>query len=156
MWWKYFAYYCLMNLFHFLKCHFTSFVYLFLNSSCFVCLFCFVQSPCCVWIFTSPWTAAHQASLFFTISWSLLKLMYIESVMLSNHLIFCHPLFLLSIFPMIRIFSDESALRVRWPKSWRPSFSISSSKEYSGLITLLSKGFSSLQFHSSKASILQH
>ena len=85
----------------------------------------------------TPWTAAHQASLSFTISWSLLKLTSIESVMLSNHLIFCHPLLLLpSIFPSIRVFSNELALHIRWPKYWGFSFSISPFKEYSGLISL--------------------
>ena len=88
----------------------------------------------CVWLFATPWTAAHQASLSFTISQSLLKLMSIESVMPSNHLILCHPLFLLpSIFPSIRVFSNESALRIRWAKYW--SFSISPSNEYSALIS---------------------
>ena len=84
----------------------------------------------------TPWTTAHQASLSFTISQSLLKLMSLESVMLSNHLILCCPLLLLpSIFPSIRIFSKESALHIRWPKNWSFSFSISPSKEYSGLIS---------------------
>ena len=85
----------------------------------------------------SPWTAACQGSLFFTTSWSLLKLMSIESVVPSNHLILCHPLLLLpSIFPIIRVFYSESALRIRWPKYWSFSFSISLSNEYSGLISL--------------------
>ena len=85
----------------------------------------------------TPWTAARQASLSFTISRSLLKLKSIESVMPSNHLIFCRPLLLLpSIFPSIRIFSNESALHIRWPKYWSFSFSISPSNEYSGLISL--------------------
>ena len=80
----------------------------------------------------TPWPAAHQASLSFIISWSLLKFMSIESVMLSNHLILCHPLLLLpSIFPSIRVFSNESALHMMWPTYW--SFSISTSNEYSGL-----------------------
>ena len=84
----------------------------------------------------TPWTAASQASLSFTTSWSLLKLMSIESVMPSNHLVFCHPLLLLlSIFPSIRVFSNESALCIRWPKYWNFSFSISPSNEYSGLIS---------------------
>ena len=84
----------------------------------------------------TPWIAAYQASLSFTISWSLLKLMSIELVMLSNHLIFCHPLLLLpSIFPSIRVFSNESALHIRWPKYWSSSFSTSPYKEYSGLIS---------------------
>ena len=83
----------------------------------------------------TPWTAAHRVSLSFTISWSLLKLMSIESVMPSNHLILYHPLlFLPSIFPIIRVFSSESALLIRWPNYWSFSFSISPSNEYSGLI----------------------
>ena len=97
-----------------------------------------------------PWTAAHQASLSITNSRSLLKLMSIESVMPSNHLILYHPLLLLpSIFPSIRVFSDESVLRIRWPKYWSFNFSISPSNKYSGLISfrmdwisLLSKGLS--------------
>ena len=84
----------------------------------------------------TPWTEAHQASLSITNSWSLLKLMSIESVMPSNHLILCHPIFLLpSIFPSIRVFSNESVLRISWPKYWSFSFSISPSNEYSGLIS---------------------
>ena len=86
--------------------------------------------------FVSPWTAAHQASLSITNSWSLLKLMSIESVMPSNHLILCHPLLLLpSIFPSIRVFSSESALHIRWPKYWSFNFNISPANEYSGLIS---------------------
>ena len=89
-------------------------------------------------LFATPWTAAHQASLSITNSWSLLKLMSIESVMPSNHLIFCHPLLLLlSIFPSIRVFSNESVLRNRWPKYWSFSFSISPSNEYLGLTCLI-------------------
>ena len=89
-----------------------------------------------VQLFATPWTALHQASLSITNSQSLLKLMSIESVMPSNHFILCHPLFLLpSIFPSIRVFSDESALCIRWPKYWSFSFSISPSNEYSGLIS---------------------
>ena len=84
----------------------------------------------------TPWTAACWAFLSFTISWSLLKLISIKSVMPSNHLILCHPLLLLpSIFPQIRIFSSESVLHIRWPKHWNFSFSISPSSEYSGLIS---------------------
>ena len=83
---------------------------------------------------TNPWTPARQASLSITNSWSLLKLMSIESVMPSNHLIFCHPLLLLpSVFPSIRVFSNESVLHIRWPKYWR--FGISPSNKYSGLIS---------------------
>ena len=115
----------------------------------------------------TPWAAVCQVSLSNTNSWSLLKLMSIESVMPSNHLIFCHPLlFLPSIFPSIRVFSNESALRIRWPKYWSFSFNISVSNEYSGLISfriywlgfLTIQGIlkSLLQHHSSKASILWH
>ena len=125
-----------------------------------------VQSFSRVWLFVTPWTAAHQASLSFTISWSLLKLMFIESVMPSNHLTLCCPLLLLpSIFPSIRVFSDESALHIRWPKYWSFSFNISPSHEYSGLISfriawldlLAVQGTlkSHLQHHSSKAPILR-
>ena len=95
-----------------------------------------VQSLSHVQLFVTPWTAALQASLSFTITQSLLNLMSIESVMTSNHLIFCHPLLLLSsIFPSIRVFSNELALHVRWPKYWNFSFSNSPSNEYSGLIS---------------------
>ena len=125
-----------------------------------------VQSLSHVQLSVTPWTASHQASLFFTISRSLLKLMSIESTMSSNHLILCYPLLLpSSIFPSIRVFSNESALRIRWPKYWSFSFSISPSNEYSGLISFRIDWFdffvvqktlkSLLQHHSSKASILQ-
>ena len=91
-----------------------------------------------VWLFVIPWTAERQASLSFTISWSSLILMSIESGMPSNHLILCCPLLVLpSIFPSIRVFSNESVLCIRWPKGWSFSFSISPSDEYLGLITLL-------------------
>ena len=91
-----------------------------------------VQSLSCVQVFATPWTTACQASLSFTNSQSFLKLMSIELVMLSNHLIYCHPLLLLpSIFPSIRVFSTESAFSIRWPKYWSSSFSISPSDEYS-------------------------
>ena len=117
-----------------------------------------------VWLFATPWTC--QASLSIINSWSLLKLMSIESVMPSNHLILCHPLLLLpSIFLSIRVFSNESVLHIRWPKYWRFSFSISPSSEYSGLISfrmdwlylLAVQGTlkSLLQHHSSKASVLR-
>ena len=103
---------------------------------CHFCKFSSVQSLSRVWLFVTPWTAAHQASLSITNSWSLLKLMSIESVMPSNHLILCRPLLLLpSIFPSIRVFSNESLLCIRWPKYWSFSFSISPSNEYSGLIS---------------------
>ena len=115
----------------------------------------------------TPWIAACQVSLSITNSWSLLKLMSIELMMPSNHLILCHPLLLLpSIFPSIRVFSDESVLHIRWPNYWSFSFSISSSNEYPGLISfridwldlLAVQGTlkSLLQLHSSKASILRH
>ena len=95
-----------------------------------------VESLSCVWLFATPWTAARQASMSITNSWSLLKRMSIELVMPFNHLILCHPLFLLpSIFPSIRVFSSESLLCIRWPKYWNFSFNISSSNEYSGLIS---------------------
>ena len=88
-----------------------------------------------VCLFATPWTAARQASLSITNSWSLLKLMSIESVMPSNHLILCHPLLLPSILPSIGVFSNESVLRIRWPQYWSFSFSITPSNEYSGLIS---------------------
>ena len=95
-----------------------------------------VQSLSCVWLFVVPWIAARQASLSITNSWSLFKLMSIESVMPSSHLILCHPLLLLpSIFPSSRVFSNESVLCIRWPKYWSFSFNISPSNEYSGLIS---------------------
>ena len=90
----------------------------------------------CIHLFVTPWTAVRQSSLSFIISWSLLKLMSIESMMLSNHLILCHPLLLLpSVFPSIRVFSSESVLCIRWSKYWIFSFSIGPSNEYSGLIS---------------------
>ena len=96
-----------------------------------------VQSLSRVRLFATPWTAAHQASLSNINSWSFLKLMSIESVMPSNHLILCHPLLLLpSIFPSIRVFSNESVLLIKWPKYWSFNFSITPSNEYSGLISL--------------------
>ena len=123
---------------------------------------CSVAQSC---LFVTSWTAAHQASLSFTISQSLLKLISIESTMPSNHLVFCCPLLLLpSIFPSIKVFSNESALCIRWPNYW--SFSISPSNEYSGLISFRVDWFVLLevqrtlkslhQHHSSKASILRH
>ena len=95
-----------------------------------------VQSLSCVWLFVTPWTTAHQASLSITNSWSPPKPMSIESVMPSNHLILCRLLLLLlSIFPSIRVFSNESALHIRWPKYWSFSFNISPSNEHPGLIS---------------------
>ena len=125
-----------------------------------------VQSLSCVWLFVTPWTTARQASLSITNSWSLPKLVSIESVMPSNRLILCCPLlFLPSIFPSIRVFSNESALAIRWPKYWNFNFSIGPSNEYSGLISfrmdwlalLAVQGTlkSLLQHHTSKASILR-
>ena len=117
-------------------------------------------------LFVTPWTAACQASLSITNSQSLVKLMSIESVMPSNHLILCHLLLPPSIFPSIRVSSSESVLRIRWPKYWSFNFNISSSNEYSGLIsfridwldlTAVRETLQSfLQHQSSKASILQH
>ena len=106
------------------------------SQSAMVIQFSSVQSFSCVWLFETLWTAAHQASLSVTHSWSLLKLMSIESMMPFNNLILCLPhLLLSSIFPSIRVFSNESVILIRWPKYW--SFSISPSNEYSGLIFLL-------------------
>ena len=105
----------------------------------------------------TPWTAACQASLSYTISWSLLKLMSVESVMPSNHLIFCCPLLLLpAIFPSIRVFSNELALRIRWPKYWSFSFSISPSNEYSGLISCRIDHFDLIAVQGTLKSLLQH
>ena len=114
----------------------------------------------------NPWTAARQPSLSITNSWSLLKLMSFESVMSSNHLILCCPLFLPLIFPSVRVFSNESVLCIRWPEYWSFSFSISPFNEYLGLIPFRMDWFDFLagqgtlnslfQGHSSKASILQH
>ena len=131
------------------------------------------QKPTCCSVAQSdltlcnPWTAARQASLFITKSWSLPKLMSIKLVTPSNHLILCHPLLLLpSIFPSIRVFSNESALCTRWPKYWSFSFNISPSNEHPGLIsfrmdwldllTVQGTQKSLLQHHSSKASVLWH
>ena len=126
-----------------------------------------VQSLSCVQLFATPWTAARQASLSITNSRSLPKLMPVELVMPSNHLILYCPLLLLpSIFPSIRVFANESALRMRWPKYWSFSFSISPSNEHPGLISFRMDWLhlpavqgilkSLLQHHSSKASILWH
>ena len=137
------------------------------------CLWCVtkefssVQSLSHVQLFVIPWTAAYQAFLSITNSWSSLEFISIESVMPSSHLILCHPLLLLpSIFPSIRVFSNESALHVRWPKYWGFSFNISPSNGYSGLIFFRIYWFdpladqrtlkSLLQHHSSKTSILHH
>ena len=128
---------------------------------CFVAV---VQLLSSVQLFLTPWTAAFQASLSFTFSWSLLKFMSIESVMLSNHLFLCHPLLLLLFFPSIRVFSNELVLCIRWPKYWSFSFSVSPSNEYSVLISFRTDWLDRLagqrtlkslfQHHNSKASIL--
>ena len=126
-----------------------------------------VQLLCHVQLFAIPWTVAHQASLPITNFHSLLRLMSIKSVMPSSHLLLCRPLLLLpSIFPSIRVFSDESVLHIRRPEDWSFSFSISPSNEYSGLISFMMDWLdllavqgilkSLLQLHSSKASILWH
>ena len=125
----------------------------------------FIQSPSHVQLFVTLWMAAYQAFLPLTISWNLPKFMSIESVMLSNHLILCCPLLLLpSVFPSIRVFSNESALCSRWPKYWNFSYSISPSIEHSGLISLKIDWFDLLAIqgglknlllhHNSKASVL--
>ena len=130
-------------------------------------LFSLVQSLSHVQLFATPWTAARQASLSITNSRSLLKLMSIESVMPSNHLILCCPLLLLpSVFPSIRVFSSESVLHIGWPNYWNFSLGIHPFNEYSGLISFRMDWFdllsiqgtfkSLLQHHSSKASILWH
>ena len=129
-------------------------------------LFSSVQSLSRVWLFATPWAAAQQASLSITNSWGLLKLTSIELVIPSNHLILCQPFLLLtSIFPSIRVFSNESALCIRWPKYWSLRFNISPSNEHSGLITFRMDWLdllavqrtlkTLLQHHSSKASILK-
>ena len=118
-------------------------------------------------LFATPWTAAREASLSITNSWSLSKLMSIELVMISNHLVLCCPLLLLpSIFPSIRVFSNESALHIRWSKNWSFSFSISPCNEHSGLISFRMNWLDLLavqgtlkslhQNHSSKASVIVH
>ena len=114
-----------------------------------------VQSLSCVRLFATPWTVAHQASLSITNSRSLLRPMSIESVMPSNHLILCRPLLLLpSIFPSIRVFSNESVLPIRWPKYW--SFSISPFNDYSGLISFRMDCLDLLTVQGTLKSLLQH
>ena len=150
----------------------------FINKAKLICLqwitkiFAWIKLGCvviqllsCVWLFATPWTASCQASLSFTVSWSLFRFMSIESVMLSKHLILCCTLLhLLSIYPSIRVFFNDFALHIRWQKYWSFSFSIRSSNEYSGLISFRIDWFdllavqgtlkSLLQNHSLKASIL--
>ena len=155
-----------MHLFCLLHWQLDSLALCHLGSPLF-CFFIVVQLLSCVHFSMTPWTAAHQATLSFTISWSLLKLMSIESVMTLNHLILCRPLLLLpSVFPSIRVFSNELAFFVRWTKYWRFNFSISPSNEYSGLIFFRIDWFDLLavqgtpksfpQHYSSKASVLRH
>ena len=116
-----------------------------------------VQSLSRVWLFAIPWTAARQASLSFTNSWSSLKLMSTESVMSSNHLIFCHPLLLPpSIFPSFRDFSNKSALHIRWPNYWSFSFNLSPSNEYSELISFRMDWLDLLAVQGTLKSLLQH
>ena len=154
---------CNPRLFYLLHWQVGSFPLHHLGSACKVTL---VQSLGCVQLFVIPWTTALKDSLSFTNSWSLLKVMCIESVVPSNHLIlYCPFLLLPSIFPSIRVFSNESALCIGWSKYWSFSFSISPSNEYSGLISFRIYWFdlevqgtlkSLLQHHSSKASVLWH
>ena len=116
-----------------------------------------VQSLSRVWLFAIPWIAARQASLSIANSWSSSKHVCIESVIPSSHLILCHPLLLLpSIFPSIRVFSNESALHIRWPKYWSFSFSIRPSSEYSGLISFRIDCFDHLAVQGTHKSLLQH
>ena len=134
----------------------------FYNENALFCIFSSVQLPSCIRLFQTPWIAACQASLSITNSQSSLKLMSIESVMPSNHLILCHPLLLPPlIFPSIRVFSNESVLRMRWPNYWIFTFSISPSNEHPGLISFrmdwldliaVQGTLKTLQHHSSKAS----
>ena len=110
-----------------------------------------------VQLYATPWTAAHQDPLSSTISWSLLKFMSTESVILFNHLIFCHPLLLLpSTFPSTRVFSIESALHIRWPKYWSFSFSISPFNEYSGLVSFRTDWFDLPEAQKTLKGLLQH
>ena len=116
-----------------------------------------VQFSCSFVTDWTPWTAARKSSLSITNSWSLLKLMSIESVMPSNHFILCHPFLLLPpIFPSIRVFSNESALHIRWPKYWSFSFSMSPSNEYSGLISFRMDWLDPCAVQGTLKSLLQH
>jgi len=122
----------------------------------FSCFSLVSQSLSCIQLFATPWTAAHQASLSITNSWSLLKLMSIESVMPSNHLIFCCLLLLPSVFLSLRVFSKESVLSIRWPKDCSFSFSLSPSNEYSGLISFRIDWLDLLAVQGTLKSLLQH
>ena len=119
-------------------------------------LFIVVQLLNHVQLFMTPWTAAHQASLSFTVSWSWLKLISVELMVPSNHLILCCPLLLPSVFPSIRAFSSESVPCIRWPKYWSFNFSISPSNEYSGLISFRIDWLDLLAVHGTLKSLLQH
>ena len=133
------------------------FQYLFWHSPLLLCLIIIVQLLSPVWLSVTPWTAARQASLSLTIALSLFKLMSIEWVMPCNYLILCLPLLLLpSVFPSIRVFSNKSALRIRWPKFWSFSFSTSPSNEYSGLISFRIDWFDSLVVQGTLKNLLQH
>ena len=124
-----------------------------MKSSCLSALSLFLFSHSA---FATPWTAAHQAAQSFTISWSLLKFMSTESVMPSNHLTLCHPLLLLpAVFPSSRVFSNESAVCIRWPKYWSFNFIISPSSEYSGLISLRMDWLDLLTVQGTLKSLLQ-
>ena len=112
---------------------------------------------CCVQLIANAWTAACKASLSITVSWSLLKFLSVESVMPSNHLIFCCPLLLLpSIFPSIRVFSNDSAFHIRWTKFWSFCFNISPSNEYSGLVSFRIDWFDLLEVQGTLKSLFQH
>ena len=125
------------------------------SSNCYVSIV--GQSISHVQLFATPWSAAHQASLSFTISQSLLKLISIVSVMPPNHLVICHPFLLLSsIFPRIRVFSNKSSRCIRWPKYWSFSFNISPLSEYSGLISFRIDWFDLLEVQGTLKSLLQH
>ena len=115
-----------------------------------------VQLLCCVQLFATWWTAASQACLSFTVSQNLLKLVSVELATPSNHLILCHPHLLPSIFPSIRVFSNELALHIRWPKDWSFSLSISPSNEYSGLVSFRIDWFNLLALKGILKSLLQH
>ena len=136
--------------------HLYTFTRILLLLTCYSILVS-VQLLSRVWLFATPWTAARQASLSITNSWSLLKLMSIDSVIPSNHLILCHPLLLLpSIFPSIRVFSNESALPIRWPVYWSFSFSISPSNEHSGLMSFRMDWLDIFAVQETLKSLLQH
>ena len=121
-----------------------------------LCQFSSVQSLCRVRLFATPWTTARQASLSITNSWSPPKSVSIQSIMPSNHLILCHPLLLPSIFPSIRVFSNESALCIRWPKYWSFSINISPSNEHPGLISFKMDWLDVLAVQGTLKNLLQH